>query len=126
MIERSCRFFMSGKKHSTPEQELEFAMNLLRRLLIILIVLATIVVGVLFALQNTALVPLDLLVYTFDPKSLALWVLAAFAVGGVLGMLTASGIILRLRTSARMANKRTAKVMSELDTLRASGTPSSE
>lgn len=101
-------------------------MNLLRRLLTILIVLATIVVGVLFALQNTTLVPLDLLVYTFDPKSLALWILAAFAIGGVVGMLTASGIILRLRTSSRMANKRTAKVMSELDTLRASGTPSSE
>jgi putative membrane protein len=101
-------------------------MNLLRKLLTILVVLATVVVGVLFALQNTTLVPLDLLVYTFDPKSLALWVLAAFAAGGVLGMLTASGIILRLRTTLRMANKRTAKVMSELDTLRASGSKSSE
>ena len=101
-------------------------MNLLRKLLTIFVVLATVVVGVLFALQNTTLVPLDLLVYTFDPKSLALWVLAAFAAGGVLGMLTASGIILRLRTTVRMANKRTAKVMSELDTLRASGSKSSE
>lgn len=101
-------------------------MNLLRRLLTVLIVLATIVVGVLFALQNTTLVPLDLLVYTFGPKSLALWVLGAFSIGGVLGMLTASGIILRLRTGARMSNKRTAKVLSELDTLRASGTSSSE
>jgi putative membrane protein len=101
-------------------------MNLLRKLLTILVVLATVVIGVLFALQNTTLVPLDLLVYTFDPKSLALWVLAAFAAGGVLGMLTASGIILRLRTTLRMANKRTAKVMSELDTLRASGSKSSE
>ena len=101
-------------------------MNLLRKLLTIFVVLATVVVGVLFALQNTTLVPLDLLVYPFDPKSLALWVLAAFAAGGVLGMLTASGIILRLRTTVRMANKRTAKVMSELDTLRASGSKSSE
>ena len=101
-------------------------MNLLRRLLTLLIVLATIAVGILFALQNTTLVSLDLLVYTFDPKSLALWVLGAFAIGGVLGMLTASGIILRLRTSVRMSNKRTARVMSDLDTLRASGAPSSE
>ena len=101
-------------------------MNLLRKLLTILVVLATIVVGVLFALQNTTLVPLDLLVYTFAPKSLALWILAAFAAGGILGMLTATGIILRLRTTVLMANKRTAKVMSELDTLRAKGTKSSE
>ncbi|MEH6568367.1 MAG: LapA family protein [Halioglobus sp.] len=101
-------------------------MNLLRKLLTILVVLATVVAGVLFALQNTALVPLDLLVYTFAPKSLALWVLAAFATGGVLGMLTASGIILRLRTSVLMANKRTAKAMSELDTLRARGSKNSE
>lgn len=101
-------------------------MNLLRTLLTILVVLATIAVGILFALQNTTLVPLDLLVYTFAPKSLALWILAAFAAGGILGMLTASGIILRLRAKGLMADKRTAKVMSELDTLRAQGIKSSD
>jgi putative membrane protein len=93
-------------------------MNLLRNLLTLIIILATIAIGVLFALQNTALVPLDLLIYTFEAKSLALWVLAAFAVGGVVGMLTATGIIVRLRTSLRLANRRVGKANAELDKLR--------
>ena len=61
-------------------------MNLIRKLLILFVVLVTVVAGALFALQNTALVPLDLLVYTFEAQSLALWVLSAFATGGVLGI----------------------------------------
>ena len=96
-------------------------MSLLRKLLTLIIVLATIAIGVLFALQNTALVPLDLLVYTFEAKSLALWVLAAFAIGGVLGMLTATGMVVRLRASLGMARRQTAKAKTELDTLRTAG-----
>ena len=60
-------------------------MKLLRNLLTIFVVLATLGMGVLFALQNKTAVPLDLLVYTLGPQSLALWVLGAFALGGVLG-----------------------------------------
>jgi putative membrane protein len=96
-------------------------MNLIRKLLILFVVLITVVAGVLFALQNTALVPLDLLVYTFKAQSLALWVLAAFATGGLLGMLTATGLVLRLRTSLRMANRQTTKARAELDKLRTAG-----
>ena len=96
-------------------------MNLIRKLLILFVVLVTVVAGALFALQNTALVPLDILVYTFEAQSLALWVLTAFAIGGVLGMLTATGIVLRLRTSLRMANRQMTKARAELDKLRAAG-----
>ncbi|MFK8047598.1 MAG: lipopolysaccharide assembly protein LapA domain-containing protein [Halioglobus sp.] len=96
-------------------------MNLLRKLLTLLVLLATIAVGVLFALQNTVPVPLDLLVYTFAEKSLALWVLAAFAVGGVVGMLTAMGIVVSLRTALRAANKKATKANLELDKLRTAG-----
>ena len=74
-------------------------MKFLRNILTVLIMLATIAVGVLFALQNKMPVPLDLLVYTFEPRSLALWVLGALALGGVLGMLASSAILLRLRAS---------------------------
>lgn len=101
-------------------------MRLLRKLLALLVVLATIAVGVLFALQNTALVPLDLLVYSFEAKSLALWVLAAFAIGGVLGMLTATGIVLRLRTSLGSARRQTTRAEAELDKLRTAGLKDSE
>lgn len=101
-------------------------MRLLRKLLTLLVVLATIAVGVLFALQNTALVPLDLLVYSFEAKSLALWVLAAFAIGGVVGMLTATGIVLRLRTSLRTARRQTERAGAELEKLRVAGLKDSE
>lgn len=96
-------------------------MNFLRKLITLLVILATIAIGVLFALQNTALVPLDLLVYTFEAKSVALWVLAAFALGGLLGMLTASGIVFRLRTSLRTAKRQQGKTLVELEKLRTVG-----
>jgi uncharacterized integral membrane protein len=96
-------------------------MTLIRKLLTLLVILTTIVIGVLFALQNTALVPLDLLIYTFEPKSLALWVLVAFAVGGLLGMAAASGMVLRLRASLRVANRKLIKAGAEVDKLRTVG-----
>jgi uncharacterized membrane protein YciS (DUF1049 family) len=95
-------------------------MKFLRRILTILIVLATIGVGVLFALQNKVLVPLDLLVYTFEPKSLALWVLGAFALGGLLGMLISSALIVRLRASLGSSRRQLAKSRTEVEKLRSS------
>ena len=96
-------------------------MKFLRSLITILIVIATLAVSVLFALQNKAPVSLDLLVYTFNPKSLALWVLLSLSVGGVLGMLISSGIVLRLRTSLRSVNRKLGKAQAELDSLRTAG-----
>jgi uncharacterized membrane protein YciS (DUF1049 family) len=95
-------------------------MKFLRKILTILIVLATIGVGVLFALQNKVPVPLDLLVYTFEPRSLALWVLAAFALGGLLGMLISSVIMVRMQASLGSSKRQLAKARTEVDKLRAS------
>ncbi len=94
-------------------------MKTFRKLLTLVIVLATIAVGVLFALQNKVPVPLDLLVYTFSPKSLALWILASLALGGLLGMLASSAIVLRLRTSLASANRKLTKANTEMSKLRA-------
>ena len=74
-------------------------MKLLRNLLTVVVVLATLGVGVLFAIQNKSAVPLDLLVYTLGPQSLAVWVLGAFALGGVLGVMVSSLILVRTRAS---------------------------
>ena len=101
-------------------------MKFLRSLLTIAIVIATLAVSVLFALQNKAPVSLDLLVYTFDPKSLALWILLSLAVGGVLGMLISSGIVLRLRASLHSVNRKLGKAQVELDSLRTAGLKDSE
>ncbi len=96
-------------------------MKLLRNLITIALVLATASVGVLFALQNETPVPLDMLVYTFEPRSLALWVLSAFAIGGVLGMILSSGILLRQRAALGRANRQLTKARAEVDSLRTAG-----
>ena len=88
-------------------------MNFLRKLLTVILVLAMLAVGVLFALQNKTPVSLDLLVYTFDPQSLALWVLLALALGGLLGMLVSSVILLRTRASLASCKRQLEKARTE-------------
>lgn len=93
-------------------------MKLLRNLLTFLVVLATLGMGVLFALQNKSLVPLDLLVYTFGPQSLAVWVLVAFAFGGMLGMMVSSLILVRSRASLDSCKRQLDKTREEVSKLR--------
>jgi len=84
-------------------------MKFLRHILTVLVAFAMVGVGVLFALQNEAPVALDLLVYHFEPKSLALWVLSAFAIGGVVGLLVSSALLLRMRASLRASRRQLQK-----------------
>ena len=84
-------------------------MKLLKKLITVLVLLAAIAVGVLFALQNKDPIALDLLVYTFEPHSLALWLL-----------------IVRLRASLSIAQRKLSKTALELDALRKSEPPASE
>lgn len=96
-------------------------MKLLRNLLYLALVVAMAAVGVLFALQNEMPVPLDLLVVSFEPRSLALWLLIAFALGGLLGMLMSSALVLRTRTALASANRQLVRSRAELDKLRTAG-----
>ncbi len=96
-------------------------MNALRKVISLLVALAMLVVGVLFALQNHQPVALDLLVHEFAPRSLALWLLAALALGGGLGMLVSSIIILSLRGNLAAAQRKLDKARLELDRLRVAG-----
>ncbi len=93
-------------------------MSILRSLLVLVVVVAMAAVGALFALQNEATVPLDVLVYTFAPRSVALWVLAAFALGGIAGLLMASLLVLRLRARLRLLRRQLNKTQGEVDSLR--------
>ena len=95
-------------------------MKQLRNLLTVLVILAMLVVSVLFALQNKAPVPLDLLVYTFEPQSLALWVLVAFALGGIIGMIVSSVILARTRASLSACRRQLDRAREEAGNLRAS------
>ena len=81
-------------------------MKLIRNIFYFLVAIAMLALGALFAVQNEATVPLDLLVVSLSERSVALWILLAFALGGALGMLTSLGMILRLRTALLAANRR--------------------
>ncbi len=96
-------------------------MGFLRKLLALVLAVAMAGVGILFALQNPDPVPLDVLVMTLPPRSLALWVLGALAIGGVLGMLLSSLAVLRLRTRLVAARRQIASAQTELDRLRTTG-----
>lgn len=98
-------------------RDLGDSMKPLRKLLTVLIILATLVVSVLFALQNTVQVPLDLLVYSFGAQSLALWVLLAFVLGGVLGMIISSIILVRTRALLKSATRKLEKNRVEISSL---------
>ena len=93
-------------------------MSILRSLLMLVVVVAMAAAGALFALQNEATVPLDVLVYTFAPRSVALWVLAAFALGGIAGLLMASLLVLRLRARMRLLRRQLHKTQGEVESLR--------
>lgn len=96
-------------------------MRFLRGVAGLVVVFAMAGVGALFALQNEVRVPLDVLVYRFTPHSLALWVLAAFALGGMLGLLMAGFVVLRLRTRMRLLNRQLIRAQGEADRLRHHG-----
>ena len=74
--------------------------------------------GLLFALQNPDPVPLDLLVVQLPPRSLALWVLGALALGGLLGVVLSSFAVLRLRASLLAARRQLVNGRAELDRVR--------
>jgi putative membrane protein len=94
-------------------------MKRLRTLFSLVVLIAGIALGVLFALQNTQPVPLDILVFTFPPRSLALWVLVAFALGGVAGLLVSTVYMLRVRATLGSLRRQLARTRADLDQKRA-------
>ena len=84
-------------------------MKYLKNILYLAAFAGVLALGVFFAIQNTATVPLDLLVISLPERSIALWVLLAFGAGGIIGMLTSMGLVLRLRTTLLRVNRQLAK-----------------
>jgi uncharacterized integral membrane protein len=76
----------------------------LRQGLTLLLAVGAVAVGGLFSLQNTYEVPLDLIVFQLPAQPVAIWVLAALAVGVALGL--AAGALLALRRAATIRRLR--------------------
>ena len=90
-------------------------MRLLVKILKLLLLILVVVTGLYFAMLNPEPVPLNLPLLPLPERSIALWVLLGFALGGVIGMLTSLGMNLRLRASLLRANRRLSAAGKELE-----------
>ena len=79
-------------------------MRWLRQGLTLLLAVGAVTAGGLFSLQNTEEIPLDLIVVQLPAQSVAIWVLAALAVGVFIGL--GAGTLLALRRSATIRRLR--------------------
>lgn len=95
-------------------------MGALKRWCGYILLLLVLAFGVLFSIQNTAPVPLDLLAVQLSEQSIALWVLLAFAAGGLLGLILGSLALLRLKGQVAVLKRRLDKTTRELDKVRTS------
>lgn len=96
-------------------------MATLRFILSVIIIAAFLVAGALFAIQNTTLVPLDLLLIQFAPRTLSLWLLLALAAGCLLGVLAASFLMISLRAKLAVLRREKNRLATEVDRLRQLG-----
>jgi len=79
-------------------------MRWLRQGLTLLLAVGAVAAGGLFSLQNTKEIPLDLMVVQLPAQPVAIWVLAALAVGVFIGL--GAGTLLALRRSATIRRLR--------------------
>ncbi|MDR5902190.1 MULTISPECIES: LapA family protein [Halomonas] len=93
-------------------------MRWLKGLILAIILLAVLLVGILFAVNNSEALPLNLIWLELPPASLSVWLLASLAVGVLLGMLAMSGVYLRLRALLTRAQRHNQQQRKELDKLR--------
>lgn len=96
-------------------------MRFLKRLIVVVLVLLVLLAGILFTLHNMTPVNIDLIFFTLPQASLSLWLLGAFAVGGFLGVLLSSVVVLSLKTRLYYLNKKMVSTRQEINKLRTSG-----
>lgn len=98
----------------------EMLVRLLVRLIVCVILVSVFAFGVLFTLQNDALVPLDLLIVQLNEQWLALWLLLAFAIGGGAGLLVGLMGLMGLKRDQLSLKRQLKGANKELDALKGS------
>jgi putative membrane protein len=81
----------------------------LKRLIAFLLLALVLIFGMLFAVQNTSTVPLDLLIVQFEEQRVSIWLLLAFVLGGLIGVLVSSVAIVRLKSQLMLLNRKLEK-----------------
>jgi len=91
-----------------------------KTLIIALLVLFVIMVGVTFSIHNTEKVVIDLIFIQLPEASLSLWLIAAFVLGGFIGVILSVFTILVLKTRLGSAKRKVSSAQKEIDNLRVS------
>ena len=86
-----------------------------------LICLLVLFIGVMFTINNTVLVSINLVFFTLPEASLSTWLVATFIMGGIFGMLVSVVTVLTLRARLRAEKRRVTNANKELDKLRTNG-----
>ncbi len=89
-------------------------MSLIRRVIIVAFALVILLVGVLFSSLNSQKVVIHFLVYETPEFYLSFWIIASFALGGLIGVLSSSATIIRLKTGRKRSDKKVKRSESEI------------
>ncbi|MGH1461453.1 MAG: LapA family protein [Neptuniibacter sp.] len=95
-------------------------MRFIKTLIIALLLLVVLIVGITFSIHNTEKVVIDLVFIQLPEASLSLWLIAAFVVGGFLGVILSIFTVFTLRTRLGSAKRKVNSAQKELDQLRVS------
>ncbi|MDY6890414.1 MAG: LapA family protein [Pseudomonadota bacterium] len=96
-------------------------MNWLKNLITIVLGLIVIGIGILFTIHNTDQVAIDLVFFQLPEASVSLWLIAAFVLGALCGILLSTLVILSLKTRLRSSQRKVMTFRKELDKLRTAG-----
>jgi putative membrane protein len=94
-------------------------MALLKRIALIVVVVASLLMAIVFSLSNSEVIMVDWLIFEASAP-VSMWVVSSFVMGGLVGMLACSGLYLRSKKNVYSAEKKLAKVEKELTHLRVS------
>lgn len=95
-------------------------MRFIKTLIIALLFLCVMMVGVTFSIHNTEKVVIDLVFVQLPEASLSLWLIAAFLVGGFLGVILSVFTVFALKARLGSAKRKMTTAQKELDQLRVS------
>jgi uncharacterized membrane protein YciS (DUF1049 family) len=91
----------------------------LQKVLLILLVLCLVLGALVFSLNNQVTVPLNFLVFETQPHGVAVWIIMAFVIGALVGVLITFLATVRKSVSRRNLEKRLARSEQALEKARA-------
>lgn len=91
----------------------------LRKIFLILLVLVLVLLALVFSLNNQIEVPLNFLLFETRPQGIAVWIILAFVLGALAGVLMATLAGVRSSVSRRSLQKRLDRAEQALEKSRA-------